>query len=243
MPASSTDEVTLITGGANGIGAGIARRLVADGLHVVVLDIAAPPSDIDAIYYPLDLGDLDATRELLANITATHNITRLVNNVGIVRPAKLEDTTAEDLADVFNLNTRAAVLCAQAVLPAMRHRQQGRIVSITSRVTLGKESRTAYCASKGALAAMTRTWALELASAGITVNAIAPGPIDTEAFSRNNPPDSESTRKIVAGVPVGRLGTAEDIANAVSFFLDSRSSFVTGQTLYVCGGLTVGLAP
>ena len=126
MPASSTDEVTLITGGANGIGAGIARRLVADGLHVVVLDIAAPPSDIDAIYYPLDLGDLDATRELLANITATHNITRLVNNVGIVRPAKLEDTTAEDLADVFNLNTRAAVLCAQAVLPAMRHRQQGR---------------------------------------------------------------------------------------------------------------------
>ena len=142
----------------------------------------------------------------------------------------------------MSLNSRTALQCVQAVLPAMRKRRYGRIVSITSRAVLGKELRTAYSASKGALAAMTRTWALELASEGITVNSVAPGPILTEAFTRNNPPDSERTRAIIDGVPVGRLGTAEDVANAVSFFLDENSGFVTGQTLYVCGGLTVGLS-
>jgi NAD(P)-dependent dehydrogenase (short-subunit alcohol dehydrogenase family) len=114
-------------------------------------------------------------------------------------------------------------------------------VSITSRVVLGKELRTAYSGSKGALTAMTRTWALEFAKDGVTVNAVAPGPIGTETFFNNNPPESDRTRKIIDGVPVRRLGSPEDIAHAVSYFLDDRSGFVTGQTLYVCGGMTVGL--
>jgi len=232
----------LITGGSLGIGAGITGRLLDEGYQVVVLDVEEPEAQFDVEFHRVDMLESDATRTVLDKITSQHEITRLVNNVGIVRPASAEDTRLEDFADVINLNARSALLCVQALLPAMRHRQEGRIVSITSRVVLGKELRTAYCASKGALAAMTRTWALELAKDGITVNAVAPGPIGTEAFMINNPPDSQRTQNIVDGIPVGRLGTPEDVAHAVAFFLDEKSSFVTGQTIYMCGGLTIGLS-
>jgi len=236
-----SDDFVLVTGGARGIGEGISRRLIDDGYRVIVFDIVEPDAELDVEFHQVDLMNVDETRGALDSVIAQREVTRLVNNVGIVRPAVVEDTTVEDLEDVFNLNTRAALLCVQALLPTMRARSHGRIVSITSRVVLGKELRTAYSGSKAALTAMTRTWALELAGDGITVNAVAPGPIGTEAFFTNNPPDSDRTRKIIDGVPVGRLGSPEDIAHAVSYFLDDRSGFVTGQTLFVCGGMTVGL--
>ncbi|MEO2038608.1 MAG: SDR family oxidoreductase, partial [Martelella sp.] len=110
----------------------------------------------------------------------------------------------------------------------------------TSRVTKGKLDRTLYSATKGAAQSMARTWALELGSAGITGNCVAPGPIATTAFWQNNPPDAPKTKAITDAIPVGRMGTPEDVANAVSFFCDARASFVTGQTLFVCGGVTVG---
>jgi 3-oxoacyl-[acyl-carrier protein] reductase len=235
-------QTVLITGGARGIGAGITARLLDDGFRVVVLDVEEPESHPQVHFHRVDLIDVAAAQATLDEVTQKWEITRLVNNVGIVRPAATEATTLEDFTNVINLNARTALQCVQAVLPAMRAHQMGRIVSITSRVILGKELRTAYSASKGALAAMTRTWALELAKDGITVNAVAPGPIGTEAFMINNPPDAPRTRSIIGGVPVGRLGTPEDVAQAVRFFLDEQSSFVTGQTLYVCGGLTIGLA-
>ena len=237
-----TSPHVLVSGGARGIGAGVARLLSETGFHVIVLDILEPEAGLDMEYHAVDLMDAEATRKTLAKITKKQDVTHLVNNVGIVRPACAEDTRLDDFADVINLNVGSALLCMQALLPAMRRASAGRIVSVTSRVVLGKELRTAYSASKGALAAMTRTWALEFARDGITVNAVAPGPIGTEAFMMNNTPEAEQTRKIVAGVPVGRLGTPEDVAHAVAFFLDERSSFVTGQTLFVCGGLTVGLS-
>ena len=132
--------------------------------------------------------------------------------------------------------------CMQALLPSMTAGGFGRIVNMSSRAALGKELRTAYAATKAGLIGMTRVWALELGRHGITVNAIGPGPIRTELFDRANPPDSPRTRAIVESVPVKRVGTPEDVAQAVSFFLDRRSGFVTGQTLYVCGGMTVGVA-
>jgi NAD(P)-dependent dehydrogenase (short-subunit alcohol dehydrogenase family) len=190
----------------------------------------------------VDLADASSTREVLTEVIASRLITRLVNNVGTVEPAFAEQTTLESFDRVLKLNARSALICVQALLPAMRRQKFGRIVSITSRVALGKVKRSAYSASKGALAAMTRTWALEFASDGITVNAVAPGPINTEAFSRNNPNEAPQTRSILNSIPAGRLGTPEDVAHAVSFFLHARSGFVTGQTLYVCGGLTVGLS-
>jgi 3-oxoacyl-[acyl-carrier protein] reductase len=110
----------------------------------------------------------------------------------------------------------------------------------TSRVTLGKPARGIYSASKGALQSMARTWALELARDQITVNCVAPGPIATTAFWKNNPPDAAPTRELISAIPLQRMGTPEDVANAVSFFCAPASGFITGQTIFVCGGVTVG---
>ncbi len=115
-------------------------------------------------------------------------------------------------------------------------------MNIASRAHLGKTLRTSYAATKGAMVSLTKVWALELAPFQISVNAIAPGPVRTELFERANPPDNPRTRQIVDAIPMGRLGEPDDVANAVAFFLDQRSQFVTGQVLYVCGGVTLARA-
>ena len=229
----------VITGGSCGIGAAITSRLKADGFRTIVLDIAEPTRDAD-LFYQIDLSDAEATRSLCQEIAQNERVTCLVNNVGIVRPALLEDLALEDFDRLMHVNLRPSILCAQAFLPRMKALGGGRIVMNTSRVTKGKELRSLYSATKGAAQSMARTWALELGGAGITVNCVAPGPIATEAFWRNNPPDAPRTREIIEGIPVKRLGTGEDVANAVSFFCAPEAGFVTGQTLFVCGGVTVG---
>ncbi len=233
----------LITGGSQGIGRGIAERLAGDGYALVTLD-RVPPKQLLANewYLEVDLGSADDTGRALSAATGKREITRLVNNVGAVRPAPLEATTFADLEAVVSLNLRCAIQCTQALLPAMKRAGSGRIVNISSRAALGKELRTAYAATKAGIHGMTKTWALELAPHHITVNAIGPGPIGTELFHKANPADSPRTKAIIDGIPVRRLGTPADIAHAVAFFLDERASFVTGQVLYVCGGMTVGSA-
>jgi len=232
----------LITGGAKGIGAAIARRACADGYSPIILDLVEPDRGIAAEFARIDLRDAPATSEILDALTKRFVITRLVNNAGIVHPARLEQTTPEAFEEVMMLNARAAMLCVKSLAPGMRRKKFGRIVSITSRALLGKEMRTAYAASKGAVASMSRTWALELASDSITVNTVAPGPVGTEAFHRNNPPGDPRTDALKKSIPLKRLGSTDDVAHAVGFFLDERSGFITGQTLYVCGGLTVGIS-
>jgi NAD(P)-dependent dehydrogenase (short-subunit alcohol dehydrogenase family) len=123
----------------------------------------------------------------------------------------------------------------------MRANKYGRIVNLSSRAMLGKDGRTVYGGTKAGLVGMTRTWALETANQGITVNAIAPGPIETELFTGANPPDAPQTVKIRESIPVGRLGQPDEVAHAVSMFMDKRAGFITGQLLFVCGGMTVGL--
>jgi len=237
-------SAVLITGGAGAIARAIAQRASEAGWRPVSLDLRAPSDPLpNEAYIHCDFSDLAAARAALAEAVALHAPTRLVNNVGIVRPASLEETTVEDLDAVMDVNLRSAILAAQAVLPAMRDAGFGRIVNIASRAALGKELRSAYAAAKAGLIGLARTWALELAPQGITVNAIGPGPIATELFRRANPDNSPKTRAIIEGVPVRRLGTPEDVAHACAFFLDDRAGFVTGQTIYVCGGLTVGFAP
>ncbi len=235
-----THDYALVTGGALNIGKAICERLTEDGLQVITLDITEPEHDSYVHFEPVDLSNAENTQACLKNLTNKFAITRLVNNVGIVAPAPLEDVSIDDFEKVMNTNARSALICTQAVLPAMKQHKFGRIVSTASRVIQGKELRSNYGASKGAIVAMSKTWALELAEYGITVNCVAPGPIATSAFWRNNPVGSDRANSIVNGIPLGRMGTPEDIAHSVSYYLDSRSSFVTGQVEYVCGGLTIG---
>lgn len=231
-------EAVLVTGASQGIGHAIAVRLVRDGFRVVNLD-RRPPADPVGEHVEADLADRAATAAALAAIVARYRVTRLVNNAGIVHPGLVEDATRADLDAVMTVNVAAAIQCAEAVLPAMRAAGFGRIVNISSRSAIGKALRTVYAASKAALHGLTKTWALELGPAGITVNAVGPGPVATELFARVNPPHSPRTEAIRRAIPVGRLGTPDDIAGAVRFFLDRESGFVTGQVLYVCGGMTV----
>ncbi|MDQ7734613.1 SDR family oxidoreductase [Halomonas sp. SpR1] len=238
---TSQHHCAVVTGGAKNIGQAIALRLQHEGYHVIVVDIVEPEAEslrADAVL--VDLADADASHRVMAEIAARNRVSRLINNVGIVAPALLEETQIEDFDRLMHLNVRSALICTQALLPSMKAAGMGRIVINASRVVLGKEARTIYSATKGALQSMARTWALELAEHGITVNCVAPGPIATSAFWENNPPDSERARRIIDNIPLKRMGQPEDVAQAVSFFCDERSSFITGQTLFVCGGVTVG---
>jgi 3-oxoacyl-[acyl-carrier protein] reductase len=230
----------LITGGANGIGRAIVERLAADGYDCIVFDRVAPRNDLPASYAEVDLSDRAGTAAALAKALKDGPITRLVNNVGVVRPGTLEDASEADFEAAVSLNLRCALQCTQALVPGMKAARFGRIVNISSRAALGKELRTVYSATKAGLHGFAKTWALELGPFGITANAIGPGPIRTALFEAANPPDSPRTRAIIEGVPVKRMGEPADIANAASFLLDARSGFVTGQVLYVCGGMTVG---
>jgi NAD(P)-dependent dehydrogenase (short-subunit alcohol dehydrogenase family) len=228
-------ERVLITGGAAGIGAACAARCEADGYEAVVIDRVG--NGILA-----DLTDTQATAAALARALEGGPITRLINNVGVVVPNDAEHQTLEELELAWALNVRCAQQCMQALLPGMKAAGFGRIVNMSSRAALGKELRTAYSATKAALIGMTRVWALELGAFGVTANAIGPGPIRTELFDRANPPGAPRTQAIIDAVPVKRVGTPDDVAHAVSYLLDARSGFVTGQVLYVCGGMTVGVA-
>jgi NAD(P)-dependent dehydrogenase (short-subunit alcohol dehydrogenase family) len=236
-----SDRCAVVTGGAQNIGRAIAERLRDDGYRVVVLDVIEPEVEsFRADARRADLSDRAAAEKVFAEIASDYPVAALINNVGIVAPAPFDDVNVDDFDRIMHLNARTALLAAKAFVPTMRRLGGGRIVMNTSRVTLGKIQRTLYSASKGALQSMARTWALELATDGITVNCVAPGPIATTAFWRNNPPDSAYTRDLVASIPLKRMGTPEDVANAVSFFCSDGASFVTGQTLFVCGGVTVG---
>jgi len=233
----------LVTGASKGIGKAICLRLIAEGYRVVGVARSRPqdlPAGMD--FHSVDLSDREATAQFLRGPVTAKPFYGLVNNVSLVSSAWLPEVQAHDLYQAVQLNVEVAIACMQAVMPGMRAAGTGRVVNIASRAALGKEGRTVYSMTKAGMIAMTRTWALELASHGITVNAIAPGPIATEFFHQVNPADDARTQALLAHIPVGRVGLPEDVAHAAAYLMDARSSFVTGQTHFVCGGLTVGSA-
>lgn len=242
--ATTGKRVALVTGAAQGLGQGIAEALLRSGYAVAFVDRSADalhrnvralnvPAN-DALACVADVTDGASMAEAVERTaSALGNVSVLVNNAGVSRDRLLVKMADADWDDVMHVNTRSLYVCCRAVLPAMMQQRHGRIVNISSRAWLGNRGQTNYSASKGAVISFSRSLALETADSGITVNTIAPGIHDTPMFRRLQ----ESVRENLArSVPVGRIGTADDIAAAVEFFADERASYITGQTLYVCGG-------
>jgi len=241
MSAAHPNRVAAVTGGSAGIGRVICEQLLADGYEVVSLsrratDIAHPRLHSVEV----DLSDRAATGEAVREMVKQHEVTTVVHNAGVIRAALLPDVKLDDLDALVDLHLGCAIQLVQATLPAMRARHFGRVVLLSSRAALGLQTRTSYSATKAGMLGMARTWALELAPEGITVNVVAPGPIRTDMFYDVVEQGSERERALAASVPVKRLGESADVARVVGFFADERNSFVTGQVLYVCGGTSVG---
>lgn len=231
----------LVTGGSAGIGADICQRMLAEGWHVVSLARRAPEwqhPNLTAIN--VDLLDAAATAQAARDVAARFAISHFIHNAGVIWPHLLQDATIDELQGLTQIHLGSALTLMQAVLPNMEQAGFGRVVLMSSRGALGLATRTNYSATKAGMIGMARTWALELAPKGITVNVVAPGPIQTPMFYDVVPSGSEREQKLAANIPVGRIGRPDDVTRAVMFFADPANGFVTGQTLYVCGGASVG---
>ena len=233
-------EVAVVTGASAGIGEAIAARLLDEGRTVVTLQRRPPRIEhARLIFREIDLVDAAATTAAALDIADRYPVRYLVNNAGANRPGPLETATVEDLEYAMAINVRAAMILTKAFAPGMREAKFGRIVSLSSRAVLGKTQRVVYAATKAAIIGMARTLALELARDGVTVNVVAPGPVATDLFDNGHPHGSEKRQKVIDAVPVRRVGTPDDVARAVAFLLHPDSGFITGQTLFVCGGTSV----
>lgn len=235
-------ETVWLTGGSSGIGANLCQQLLHDGYRVVSFARRPPPFEHENLQaIEVDLCNLQASKAAFKQAAEKWPATRVIHNAGAIREKPLEEVLPEDLDDLTQLHLGTAIAMVQAALPTMKQAHHGRIILMSTRAIVGLEKRTVYSATKAGLVGMGRTWALELAPHGVTVNMIAPGPIeDTEMFDAVVPKASQQAERVTARVPVGRLGTPADITRATKFFLDDDAGFITGQTLFVCGGTSVG---
>jgi 3-oxoacyl-[acyl-carrier protein] reductase len=235
------ERVAVVTGTSTGIGVAICEQMLAQGFQVLALARRKTPIDHPKLVsVEVDLGDRAAIAQASDHIAATYKVTDIVHNAGVLRHALIEDWKIDDIDHLVNLHLVAAIDLVRANLETMKAQKFGRIVLVSSRAALGLQGRTSYSATKAGQIGMARTWALELSPHGITTNVIAPGPISTPMLTDVIPEESEKYAQIAAQLPVRRMGQPDDVANAVMFFLKPESGFITGQTLYVCGGLSVG---
>jgi NAD(P)-dependent dehydrogenase (short-subunit alcohol dehydrogenase family) len=236
-----SEFTAVVTGGNKGIGADLAERLLGQGYKVVSVARSAPEKSHPNLHsVEADLLDAEAVATAARTIAAEFDVTHLIHNAGLIWPNLVEDAKPEDITGLAQLHLGSALTLLQAALPNMKARQFGRVMFNASRAALGAPTRTAYSASKAGMIGMARTWALELAPHGITVNVVAPGPILTDNFWGIIEKDSPQQEALAKRIPVGRIGNVRDVTNAFLFFCDPENSFVTGQTLYVCGGASVG---
>ena len=235
-------KYVLVTGAARNIGRAIATRLKEDGYEILMMDLLDPEDPSLGEFRRVDLSSPIETAQAMAWALDGRDVTRVVNCAGVVATHPVEDVDQATFERLMAINVRSYIEVVQALVPKMKAAGFGRIVNIASRSALGAAQQTVYAATKAAVVGLTKTWAEELSPAGITVNAIGPGPIETDMLKEvygEGSPAWEAYRK---RIPVQRFGRPEDIANGVAFLLDDRSSFVTGQVLFICGGVTIGRA-
>lgn len=229
----------VITGASKGIGRAAADALVEKGWSVIGIARSSPRS-FPGVFIETDLADRGQTGALAKDLAARGNVFGIVNNVGIAKHETIDSVELDVFAAVMDLNVRPALQLTRALLPGMRSARFGRIINVTSLVTRGFAFRSSYAAAKAALESLTRTMAIELAADGITANAIAPGPTETDLFRANNPQGSEGEARYLSKVPMGRFAQPKEIAAAIAFFAGEDAAFITGQTLFVDGGASLG---
>jgi len=238
-----TEKVAVVTGGAQGIGRGIVECLLNNGYLVAALDLndsalkqtaEAPKQRERFMPLQVDVTSSDRVRDAMEQVTAkwkTPDV--LVNNAGLSRDKRIQKMSEEDWDFIINVNLRSQFLCVKAVLDGMVTQRYGRIINLSSRAWLGGFGQANYAAAKGGVVSFTRSLAIELAAHGITANTIAPGIIETPLFESYGDDVKERLKR---SVPVGRIGVPADVAAAVLLFASEDASYITGQTLYVCGG-------
>jgi NAD(P)-dependent dehydrogenase (short-subunit alcohol dehydrogenase family) len=242
-------RVALVTGAGSGIGEATARRFAADGAVVVVNDVDGERARTVATAIGKDGGkgaavQADVTRRdeverLVAGIVAEHGrLDVLINNAGINRDAMSYKMTEEQWDQVLTVNLKGTFLCAQAALPRMRERGWGRVVNTSSIGSLGNIGQANYSASKAGVIGLTKTLALEYAKYGVTVNCVAPGAVMTPMLA--GVPE-QIREKITAGIPVGRIAEPREIAAVHAFLVSDEAAFITGQVIFVDGGMSVGV--
>ncbi|MDA8437096.1 MAG: 3-oxoacyl-ACP reductase FabG [Actinomycetales bacterium] len=247
----SEQRTAIVTGAARGIGSAIARRLAADGLAVGVLDLderacsttvtAIVDAGGRALAVPVDVGDEQSVAVAVDRVAADLGApTVLVNNAGITRDNLLFRMSTEDWDAVMDVHLRGSFLMSRAVQVHMVEAAWGRIVNLSSVSALGNRGQANYAAAKAGLQGFTKTLAIELGRYGVTVNAIAPGFIETEMTAataeRMGVPFEDFKAAAAAQIPVARVGQPEDIAALASFFVREEAGFVSGQVVYVAGG-------
>jgi meso-butanediol dehydrogenase / (S,S)-butanediol dehydrogenase / diacetyl reductase len=223
----------LITGSGSGIGAAVARLLAAEGAEVIVADLSPEEvaDELGAQAVVLDVRHEAEVEFAMADLDV------LVNCAGIGSTTNAPETTLEVWENVFAVNARGTFLCCKYAIPGMAARGGGSIVNVASVAALvGLRNRAAYCASKGAVVSLTRALAVDHVADGIRVNAVAPGTVDSPWVRRLVEDVGESLDALRARQPMGRLGTPEEIAEAVAYL--AAAEFVTGSVLVIDGGLT-----
>lgn len=239
-------KIAIVTGGAQGIGFAIARKLAAEGCFVVIVDLdpklgeaaTAKLGDGRAIFYQCDISDEAQVRQLFEHVVKNYGrIHIVINNAGIIRDHMIWKMTSEEFDAVIRVNLRGTWLMCREAAVAMKQQKSGAIVNITSRAWLGNAGQTNYSASKAGIVGLTRSLALELGPHNVRVNAVAPGLIDTP-LARGLPPDVQE--KLINAQPTRSMGKPEDVAEAVAFLASDRCRFMTGQVLYVDGGKSIG---